>query len=98
MDISIKVLTGKGCKCCDNLIPKMDETAKENGYNVEYVDVGDVEDLPIDLTGIPYIIVSCDGIYVNSWQGDMSKELLQLKIQQSVEIHNKRKLVDAVVK
>lgn len=90
MKIDIKVLTGSGCKCCDNLKPKMDELAEEKGYNVEYVDVGDVSDLPVDLTGIPYIILNCDGQYINSWQGDMSKELIDMKISKSIEIHNKR--------
>lgn len=90
MEISIKVLTGKGCKCCDNLMPKMNELAEDKGFKVEYVDVGDMNDLPKDLTGIPYVILNCDGLYVNSWQGDMSKELLLKKIERSVEIHNKR--------
>lgn len=90
MKIDIKVLTGNGCKCCDNLKPKMDELAQENGYNVEYFDVGDVEDLPVGLTGIPYIILNCDGQYINSWQGDMSKPLIQMMIDKSIEKHNKR--------
>jgi thioredoxin-like negative regulator of GroEL len=90
MEISIKVLTGKGCKCCDNLRPKMDELAEEKGFSLEYVDVGDINDLPVDLTGIPYIILNCDGQYINSWQGDMSKELIIQKIDRSIEIHNKR--------
>lgn len=90
MKIDIKVLTGNGCKCCDNLKPKMDELAKENGYNVEYFDVGDVEDLPVGLTGIPYIILNADGQYINSWQGDMSKPLIQMMIDKSIEKHNKR--------
>jgi len=90
MKIDIKVLTGNGCKCCDNLKPKMDELAQENGYNVEYFDVGDVEDLPVGLTGIPYIILNADGQYINSWQGDMSKPLIQMMIDKSIEKHNKR--------
>lgn len=90
MKIDIKVLTGNGCKCCDNLKPKMDELAQENGYNVEYFDVGDVEDLPVGLTGIPYIILNCDGQFINSWQGDMSKPLIQMMIDKSIEKHNKR--------
>lgn len=96
MKIDIKVLTGSGCKCCDNLRPKMDELALEKGYNVEYVDVGDVNDLPVDLTGIPYIILNADGQYINSWQGDMSKELLEMKIGKSIEIHNKRLMADRI--
>ena len=90
MKIDIKVLTGNGCKCCANLRPKMDELAQENGYNVEYFDVGDVEDLPVGLTGIPYIILNADGQYINSWQGDMSKPLIQMMIDKSIEKHNKR--------
>ena len=90
MKIDIKVLTGNGCKCCENLKPKMDELAQENGYAVEYVDVGDVEDLPVGLTGIPYIILNADGQYINSWQGDMSKPLIQMMIDKSIEKHNKR--------
>lgn len=90
MKIDIKVLTGNGCKCCENLKPKMDELAEENGYNVEYFDVGDVEDLPVGLTGIPYIILNADGQYINSWQGDMSKPLIQMMIDKSIEKHNKR--------
>ena len=90
MKIDIKVLTGNGCKCCENLRPKMDELAQENGYTVEYVDVGDVEDLPVGLTGIPYIILNADGQYINSWQGDMSKQLIQMMIDKSIEKHNKR--------
>lgn len=90
MKIDIKVLTGNGCKCCENLKPKMDELAQENGYNVEYFDVGDVEDLPVGLTGIPYIILNADGQYINSWQGDMSKPLIQMMIDKSIEKHNKR--------
>lgn len=94
MEISIKVLTGKGCKCCDNLKPKMDEIASENGYELEYVDVGDINDLPVDLTGIPYIILTCNGQYINSWQGDMSKELIIKKIDKSIQIHNKRLMIE----
>ena len=90
MKIDIKVLIGNGCKCCDNLKPKMDELALEKGYNVEYVDVGDVNDLPVGLTGIPYIILNADGQYINSWQGDMSKQLIQMMIDKSIEKHNKR--------
>lgn len=90
MKIDIKVLIGNGCKCCDNLKPKMDELALEKGYNVEYVDVGDVNDLPVGLTGIPYIILNADGQYINSWQGDMSKPLIQMMIDKSIEKHNKR--------
>lgn len=90
MKIDIKVLIGNGCKCCDNLKPKMDELALEKGYNVEYVDVGDVNDLPVGLTGIPYIILNADRQYINSWQGDMSKPLIQMMIDKSIEKHNKR--------
>ena len=96
MKIELKVLTGKGCKCCDNLKPKLDEIAFEHGYNVEYVDVGDVNDLPVDLTGIPYVILNADGMYINSWQGDMSKELLLQKIVKSIEIHNRRIMSEKV--
>lgn len=90
MKIELKVLIGNGCKCCDNLRPKMDELALEKGYAVEYVDVGDVKDLPVGLTGIPYIILNCDGQFINSWQGDMSKALIQMMIDRSIEKHNKR--------
>lgn len=94
MKIDIKVLTGSGCKCCDNLRPKMDELALEKGYNVEYVDVGDINDLPVDLTGIPYIILNADGQYINSWQGDMAKGLIEQKINKSIEIHNRRLMME----
>ena len=94
MKIDIKVLTGRGCKCCDNLRPKMDELALEKGYNVEYVDVGDINDLPVDLTGIPYIILNADGQYINSWQGDMQKGLIEQKINKSIEIHNRRLMME----
>lgn len=72
----------------------MDEIAAEQGYQLEYVDVGDVEDLPADLTGIPYIILNCDGMYINSWQGDMCKELILEKINKSISIHNERLRID----
>lgn len=98
MEISIKVLEGKGCKCCESLKPKMDEIASENGYQLEYVDVGDINDLPLDLTGIPYIILTCDGQYINSWQGDMCKELIISKINKSIEIHNDRLRIDRLSK
>ena len=94
MKIDIKVLTGRGCKCCDNLRPKMDELALEKGYNVEYVDVGDINDLPVDLTGIPYIILNADGQYINSWQGDMAKGLIEQKINKSIDIHNRRLMME----
>lgn len=89
MEISIKVLTGSGCKCCDNLRPKLEKIASEKGYGLEFTDVGDVKDLPLDLTGVPYVILEQDGIFIDSWQGDMSEELIQAKIDSSLSQYNR---------
>lgn len=89
MEITIKALMGRGCKCCDNLKPKLEKIAQERGYNLEFTDVGDVSDLPLDLTGVPYIILEQDGVFVNNWQGDMCEELIQAKIDASIEHYNR---------
>lgn len=84
MEITIDALMGRGCKCCDNLKPKLEKIAQERGYNLEFTDVGDISDLPNDLTGVPYIIISMDGIFVDNFQGDMAEELIQAKIDSSL--------------
>ncbi len=82
--IKVQVLTGKGCKCCDNLAPKLERICSSRGYGLEFTDVGDIKDLPNDLTGVPYIILSMDGIFVDNFQGDMAEELIQAKIDSSL--------------
>lgn len=89
MIIKLKVLNGRGCKCCDNLKPKLEKIASEKGYGLEFTDVGDVKDLPLDLTGVPYVILEQDGIFIDSWQGDMSEELIQTKIDSSLSQYNR---------
>lgn len=89
MIIKLKVLNGRGCKCCDNLRPKLEKIASEKGYGLEFTDVGDVKDLPLDLTGVPYVILEQDGIFIDSWQGDMCEELIQAKIDASIEHYNR---------
>ena len=91
MEISIKVLTGSGCKCCDNLEPKIKNVCSRNGYSLEFTDVGNVKDLPLDLTGVPYIIMTVDGRYGNSWQGDMCEELIEAKIDATIDRYKRIK-------
>ena len=67
----------------------LEKIAQERGYCLEFTDVGDVSDLPLDLTGVPYIILEQDGVFVNNWQGDMCEELIQAKIDASIEHYNR---------
>lgn len=78
---------GRGCKCCDNIKPKLEKIAQERGYNLEFTDVGDVSDLPLDLTGVPYIILEQDGMMVTSFQGDSPEDILRERIEYVLSKH-----------
>lgn len=85
--IEIKTLIGKGCRCCDDIIPKLGRICGDRGWKFEVTDIGNIDDIPKDLTGVPYTIIIRDGMYVTSFQGDSPEDMLIKRIDNLLNKH-----------
>lgn len=85
--IQFKVIMSESCGCCKPLVEKMQRYCADNGYGLQTVDISDVEDIPLDLTGVPYTIVLRDGMFVTSFQGDSPEDILVKRIEYILSKH-----------
>lgn len=85
--IEIKTLVGKGCRCCDDIRPKLEKICGERGWKYEVTDLGNIDEIPSDLTGVPYTIIVRDGMYVTSFQGDSPEDILEKRIDTLLNKH-----------
>ena len=85
--IQFKIIKSDTCGCCKRLIEKMERYCAETGYGLEIVDIDGIDNMPNDLTGIPYIIVLRDGLFVTSFQGDSPEDILRERIERVLSKH-----------
>lgn len=85
--IQFKIIKSDSCGCCKPLIEKMQRYCDETGCELQIVDISDVEEIPLDLTGIPYTIVLRDGMFVTSFQGDSPEDILRERIEYILSKH-----------
>lgn len=85
--IQFKVIKSDTCGCCKPLVEKLGRYCDDNGYQMETVDISGVEDIPSDLSGLPYTIIIRDGMYVTSFQGDSPEDILKKRIEDLLERH-----------
>ena len=87
MDTHFKILVSEQCGCCKPLVEKMEKYCREKKDTMEVVELSDVKEIPEDLTGVPYIIIIHNGMYVTSFQGDSPENILRQRIESSLEKH-----------
>lgn len=85
--IEFKVIKSESCGCCKPLTEKLEKYSREKGYGLEIIDVSDVEEIPGDLSGLPYITIISDGMYVASFQGDSPEDILRKRIEELLSAH-----------
>lgn len=93
-NIQFKVIKSDTCGCCKPLVEKLERYCAEKGYGLDTVDIGKVDDIPSDLSGLPYTVIIRDGMYVTSFQGDSPEDILKKRIEELLDKH--KRIIDNV--